>query len=176
MMCQSSPLFAEFYKYKDKDGVLRFTDNLAEVPENQRKGVDRYKEYVPPPPPIDEQIADDQSISVSSTTESPKTDPSAKKQQTQQDQNQLKIQVLGNKISKIKEDLQKEYKQLLAEKKTIEAIDQKNGKKKKTLIEDLNKKADLLNKKIKAYNQKKATYQQAIKAYQEKIKALSTKK
>lgn len=36
--------FAEFYKYRDKDGVLRFTDNLVDVPEDQRPKVDSYSE------------------------------------------------------------------------------------------------------------------------------------
>jgi len=36
--------FAEFYKYRDKDGVLRFTDNLVDVPEDQRPKVDNYSE------------------------------------------------------------------------------------------------------------------------------------
>ena len=35
---------AEFYKYKDTKGVWHFTDNLNEVPEDQRPDVRRYKE------------------------------------------------------------------------------------------------------------------------------------
>lgn len=35
---------AEFYKYRDKSGTLRFTDNLAEVPIDQRKQMTNYKE------------------------------------------------------------------------------------------------------------------------------------
>jgi hypothetical protein len=39
---------AEFYKYRDANGVLRFTDNLLEVPEDQREQVQEYKEIVTP--------------------------------------------------------------------------------------------------------------------------------
>ena len=35
---------AEIYKYRDQNGVLRFTDNLAEVPLAQRETVDEYQE------------------------------------------------------------------------------------------------------------------------------------
>ena len=40
--------FAEFYKYKDANGVLRFTDNLGEVPKDQRENIQEYKESVTP--------------------------------------------------------------------------------------------------------------------------------
>jgi len=35
---------AEFYRYYDENGALRFTDNIAEVPEDQRPQVKRYEE------------------------------------------------------------------------------------------------------------------------------------
>ena len=35
---------AEIYKYRDKNGILRFTDNLTEVPLAQRENVDEYQE------------------------------------------------------------------------------------------------------------------------------------
>jgi Domain of unknown function (DUF4124) len=40
------PMFAsaEIYKYRDANGVLRFTDNLAEVPVAQRKNIQQYQE------------------------------------------------------------------------------------------------------------------------------------
>jgi hypothetical protein len=47
-----SPLVAqgEFYRYKDAEGIVRFTDNLAEVPEDQRPQVAVYQEARPPAP------------------------------------------------------------------------------------------------------------------------------
>lgn len=38
------PSWGEFYRYRDANGVLRFTDNIAEVPENQRPKVKQYGE------------------------------------------------------------------------------------------------------------------------------------
>jgi chromosome segregation ATPase len=35
---------AEFYRFKDAQGVMRYTDNLAEVPEDQRPQVTTYQE------------------------------------------------------------------------------------------------------------------------------------
>ena len=41
---------AEFYRYRDANGVLRFTDNLAEVPKDQRPGAQRYETFKSAPP------------------------------------------------------------------------------------------------------------------------------
>ena len=38
------PSFAEFYQYTDQSGVLRFTDDLTLVPEDQRPKVKKYVE------------------------------------------------------------------------------------------------------------------------------------
>ena len=35
---------AEFYKYRDGNGILRFTDNLSEVPKDQRPEIKTYQE------------------------------------------------------------------------------------------------------------------------------------
>jgi len=40
----STPVFAEFYQYTDQSGVLRFTDDLTQVPEDQRSKVKKYLE------------------------------------------------------------------------------------------------------------------------------------
>ena len=40
----SVPSLAEIYKYRDANGVLRFTDNPLEVPKEQQETVDTYRE------------------------------------------------------------------------------------------------------------------------------------
>ncbi len=40
----STPSLAEFYRYRDANGIIRFTDNLGEVPPDQRPEVDSYAE------------------------------------------------------------------------------------------------------------------------------------
>lgn len=36
--------FAEYYKYRDENGVIRFTDNILEVPKSQQENVEAYRE------------------------------------------------------------------------------------------------------------------------------------
>ena len=43
------PLGAEFYRYRDAGGAIRYTDNIAEVPAGQRPDVQRYDTTVTPP-------------------------------------------------------------------------------------------------------------------------------
>jgi len=42
---------ADFYKYKDSKGVVRFTDNILEVPEDQRDQAAKYKSIKTAPVP-----------------------------------------------------------------------------------------------------------------------------
>ena len=44
LACGPTAANGEFYRYKDENGVLRFTDNLQEVPADQRPGLKKYKE------------------------------------------------------------------------------------------------------------------------------------
>ena len=41
--CLAVPAFGKYYQYTDANGVLRFTDNLADVPKDQRPNVKTYK-------------------------------------------------------------------------------------------------------------------------------------
>jgi len=43
-MLLPSSVLAEYYQYRDQNGVLRFTDNLADVPEDQRQQIESYTE------------------------------------------------------------------------------------------------------------------------------------
>ena len=156
----STICFAEFYKYKDSNGVQRFTDNLAEVPEDQRPNADKYKEYVPK--------KSGSNIEQKDAKEAEKKLPGAPPQSKE-----LQIQALGKKIEKIREDLQKDYQQLVAKKKALEALDQKPGPKKAAQIKSLNEQAARLNKDIKAYNQKKETFIDTINEYKRQIRMLS---
>ena len=52
VLCLSVPAaFAEFYKYRDENGVLRFTDDLSMVPPDQRPKIDTYEEVKSSAPP-----------------------------------------------------------------------------------------------------------------------------
>ena len=83
---------AEFYKYRDASGALRFTDNLAEVPKDQRPKVQKYKEpddYLTP----EQKAAKLKAARESTDTASPgqKTTSLEKTQATRMDLNKKKM-------------------------------------------------------------------------------------
>ena len=43
----SGSVSAEYYKYVDQDGNIRYTDDLNQVPQDQRSTVEEYVEYQP---------------------------------------------------------------------------------------------------------------------------------
>ena len=50
---------AEFYKYTDQNGAIRFTDNLQDVPKDQREAAKAYQEVVTPKPAEETQSTDE---------------------------------------------------------------------------------------------------------------------
>ena len=40
----SNSSYAEYYKYRDKNGVVRYTDNPLEIPKDQQENVKAYRE------------------------------------------------------------------------------------------------------------------------------------
>lgn len=61
----------EFYQYKDKDGVVIFTDDLSQVPEDQRPKIKTYESIKSPPP---EDATEDQENMPASTQRNPQND------------------------------------------------------------------------------------------------------
>ncbi len=50
-LLSADPVWAEMYRYKDAGGVVRFTDNLSNVPEKQRAGMSVYENEPAPATP-----------------------------------------------------------------------------------------------------------------------------
>jgi chaperonin cofactor prefoldin len=162
-------IHAEFYKYVDSQGVTRFTYNLADVPEKQRKEVDHYEESLNiPKVPLSE------TESVVPTGKKPEI--SAKKEATLSEKQIKHIRHFGNKLLDLQKLLNKEYQKLAEDKKALELKDSVPGPKKKAVVQKLHEQAEKLNKRIEKYNRLKAKYKDEILQYQQKIKNTSTEK
>ena len=59
----SAPASAQFYKYIDEDGNIRFTDDINQVPKQQRTTVKSYEEAVSDTDVENEAVQSDSEVS-----------------------------------------------------------------------------------------------------------------
>ena len=137
------PVFAEFYKYKDANGVLRFTDNLLEVPKDQREKIQTYKEVVTPEPEPD--ISDAQ-----------KEDAALKNQNNRAEQ-----------INSEREVLEQSFKALDAERKSI--LESPTSPQEQEAYEAHKQRIEAFNARIKAYEEQRKIFQAKVDAYNAEI-------
>ncbi len=139
--------FAEFYKYIDPEGNILFTDDLSEVPANQRPGV---KEYTEPetktgqPGNIKEaeKIVENEPVDIRSNKDEPDFD-------------------------KRKKILEQEY--ILLKKENTDLANTRKKLKTKAQIVEYNKQALLIKNKIENYKQNKAALNAEIDAYNKSL-------
>lgn len=148
---------AEFYKYRDASGVLRFTDNLAEVPEDQRPKVQSYKEpddYLTP----EQKAAKLKAASTSGDTASTnkKTTSLEKTQATRIDLNKKKMA------------LDQEYGELM---KTKEALMAAENDAMKTVegTREHREKITRLNLRIVDFEKRRKAFEKEVDAFEKQI-------
>lgn len=145
---------AEIYKYKDDQGVVRYTYDLGEVPENQRPGVKTYEEEAVSPTalPTDER-AGEASSDDSGNTQEENASPVVDEQ---------KIEELKQK----KKELDQEFANLMEEKykliKEKENLDKLAGRD-AAAVAEYDKKAKELNRKIADYQKRQESFQKEAK-------------
>ena len=139
------PICAEFYKYRDANGVLRFTDNLMDVPEDQREKLQSYREVVTP-------------------EEKPQISESAQKAAALKNRNSRIEQMNGERDA-----LAQTFSELETERKAImeSAPDPQDQK----AYEAHRQRITTFNEKIKAYEEKRKQFQEKIDAFNAEIKS-----
>jgi len=125
---------AEFYKYTDENGNVRFTDDINQVPEEQRSRIRSYVESQSEEVPEQE-----------ATQENPeKSEQQANFPDLSEDvAEEGSIEELKSRIDEIKKEIDQEYEALLKEKKQL-AEDKKQVKTKEQIAS--------YNKRIGSYN------------------------
>ena len=132
---------AEIYKYRDQNGMLRFTDNLAEVPVEQRENMDQYQE-IKTAPDVAEQAPDNTS-----------------EQAAVHD-----AQALEKELTDEKEVLDNEYSQLMETRKGLEEAPKSSTPEETAVYE---KKIQDYNIQLKIYEAKVNVFREKVEAYQD---------
>ena len=146
----SLPASAEFYKYVDKNGVALYTDDLSQVPVDQRPGVKEFTESA-----IKEPIS----------TQNTET-PSIAYEQNQEAKED--IDAMKARLERIKQELDQEYQALAKEKQQVAA--EKKNIKNYSDIPANNDKIIELNEKIKKYEEKQKAFNQEVKSFNARLK------
>ena len=142
-------LRAEYYRYTDQNGVVRYTDNLLDVPEAQRSRVEKY---------IGKNDQSEEAIPVDVSSD----DDVEKKseQMNPDDSKQLEFEYLSQE----KAAIDKEYDTIIKEKDDLVL------NKDKMDIEVYNKKALQFNERIAAYEERRKAFEEAANAFNSQIK------
>lgn len=148
--------YAEFYRYKDAQGVMRYTDNLAEVPEDQRPQVTTYQEVrtpPPAPPPAGERQAEGSTPADDAPIETFAVDPATLE-----------------RLDATKKALDQEYAELMDSKQKL--LKEKEEKLKGLAARDVTARKDYEDR-VKALNDRIQDYEKRREAFVQESSALN---
>lgn len=151
----ASPVMGEFYRYQDDHGNVIYTDDLSKVPAEQRSKAEMYEESVTSPP---SQTSPEKQALNSASDKQPL------------DRKALKIE--GERLLKLKEELDKEYQALAKENTDLKTEQEKAVT--PDQIRAVNKKVVSYNARFQAYQEKSSAYETDVKAYNERMKTVES--
>ncbi|MBW1988954.1 MAG: DUF4124 domain-containing protein [Deltaproteobacteria bacterium] len=156
----AAPALSEFYRYTDSSGTVHYTDNLLEVPEDQRPGVDTYESVssgnTGPLPPVSERLG----LSGKGAKKDDDKQEQAQKEEAEEENKPDPMAARRDELLKKKAKLQAEYDQLLTEGEELKAWGRRLHNKRAIRIH---------NQKVSKYNERKRELENKISALKEEI-------
>ena len=137
---------AEIYKYRDANGVLRFTNNLQEVPQDQREKVQSYHEI--------ETKADPTEGSPQQQAAEPQADDALEQEE--------------ESLREEKELLDAEFAKLEGERKMLVELSQKDRSDEEDA--EFRRHIESFNARTKAYDEKLKVFEDKVSKYNAKVK------
>jgi predicted RNase H-like nuclease (RuvC/YqgF family) len=161
-LCWLMPAYGEYYQYRDENGVLRFTDDLASIPPDQRPDIKTHQSIESKPVG---QISG--AATVESTPKAGATgeNPSQSTGNTWQERNLKKWQELDQMQAELKET----YEALQAERSQLDANAPSSNAPAKDKAKH-NKKVEALNEKIAIYEAQLDSFNEQVQAYNAQVK------
>lgn len=144
-----TPAVAEFYRYRDKNGNIRYTDDLSKVPEDQQTQVKSYEE------------------SKSAPIRRPASESNLPKLSRKEKLQRINVKEHDKQIAKQKEALDREYEALMKEK--AELAKEKKQAKNLNQIKKYNNKLAKHNEKMRQWDKKRMAYNAEADAYNARI-------
>lgn len=147
------PVHGTIYKYRDAQGNIGYTDNILEVPADQRKKVTEYQSY-----------ESSSGATSNDASEGDEVDKPPEKETTGVPSDLKKEE---QRLRKVQDDLTKEREALIAEREKVRARGKKNIAN-IAVKQQIKKKIEALNQRISQYDQKSRQFQEDLKAYNAK--------
>ena len=135
-----SPSFAEYYQWMDAKGVKHFSDNILDVPENQRQGLRVHREILTTDDPANQNAAQNEALATQ------------RKNQARQKEEQYLIEQ--------RVVLETEYKSLAEKRQAIV------NKKPDEDMDAYNQQVQTLNEQTVAFEKKRMAYEARLQAWQ----------
>lgn len=151
------PAWCDYFQYRDENGVLRFTDDLASVPPDQRPGVTTHQSVKSNPAPPKTAVSIDNTESRTSASVPQGRLPSSGTWEAK------KAREIAE-FDRMQAELNQTYKSLQAE----QAEHAAKAPSKKASFEEkavYNQKVTALNTKIDRYEEEVAAFRQQVNAY-----------
>ncbi len=158
------PVAADIYKYRDADGVIRYTYDLAEVPEDQRPQVQTIEEAVREEVPA-------------ATAENPTADSkdeaaSSANKKDEEEEEKVVDQATIEEMNQRKKELDQEFAGLMEEKykllKEKEKLETLAGRDTKAVAE-YDAKVEKLNRKIADYQKRREVFEEEAQEIKEAV-------
>ena len=153
MLMISSLSYGEFYRYKDHQGIFHYTDNISDVPENQRPTVKEYIEVISTQVPQAHQVESLPVIQARETTD--------EKESAEDHLEQIE------KLKALRTELDREYQQLIKEK---ERLSKENNKRKNSAeVKIYRQERTQLNQRIKTYEGRREAFEEKLNSHNAKL-------
>ncbi len=174
-MLLPSSVLAEYYQYRDQNGVLRFTDNLADIPEDQRQQIESYTEsedfvmteeesleYLQDTS-VQEETGEDMEGAYQSEETGEDMDDADQIEETDTGRDDSLAQL--KKLNQMKAALDEEFAELMEEKQVL--LQYKDSKKNISVKEAkaYKKKVTLLNQRITDFEERRQAYKKEADAF-----------
>ncbi len=147
---------AEYYRYIDKDGNVHYTDDLTNVPENQRTDIHEYTGF-----------QDDSYDDQKDEQKDEKSQPLIEKEQVKNKPDINDFSEIKKRLDQEKEKLDEEYRALMEEKKEI--AKGKNKYRSKSRAKKYNKVILEFNEKIEDYERRKKLFNEEVEKYNKQV-------
>lgn len=155
---------AEYYQYRDADGNDRFTDNIADIPPDQRPDITTHQSIEPDPyqeeTTLDQNAEERQSADQEAADEAMETDRNRAGASEERD---------GGKdaLTAQRDELRKEFEALQEERKAIGPPP--SPKANNAVKNEYNRKITKLNSKIEDYDRRTKAFDEKVKAYNSQV-------